>query len=105
VVYTGPTRTGAALVAAVAADADSQTVRRGKKSRVAARASSEPKAGEAKPEAKPAKHASAKPEAATKPAAAADQSAKPAKPKAAAKPKGDGKPAPKGTSADGKPAG
>jgi len=104
VVYTGPTRTGAALVAAVAADADSQTVRRGKKSRVAARASSEPKAGEAKPEAKPAKHASAKPDAATKPAAA-DQSAKPAKPKTAAKPKGDGKPAPKGTSTDGKPAG
>ena len=105
VVYTGPTRTGVALVAAVAADADSQTVRRGKKSRVAARVTSEPKAGGTKPEAKPTKHASAKPDASTKPAAAADQSAKPAKPKAAAKPKGDGKPAPKGTSGDGKPAG
>jgi D-alanyl-D-alanine carboxypeptidase len=95
VVYTGPTRSGAALVAAVAADSDSQraTSRRGKRSRVAAK----PDAGsvEAKPtQAKPAKpaavrHASAKPEAA-KPAPAA---AKPA-PKTAAKPKrSDNKPA------------
>jgi D-alanyl-D-alanine carboxypeptidase len=101
VVYTGPTRTGAALVAAVAADADSQVAKgkRGKKSRVAARATAEPKSAssEAKP-AKPVKHANAKPDTATKPAAAADPSAKPAKPKAAAKPKGDGKPAPKSTS-------
>jgi D-alanyl-D-alanine carboxypeptidase len=81
VVYTGPTRSGAALVAAVAADSDSQraTGRRGKRSRVAAK----PDAGsvEAKP-AKPVKHASARPEAA-KPAAAP---AKPA-PRTAAKPK------------------
>jgi D-alanyl-D-alanine carboxypeptidase len=81
VVYTGPTRSGAALVAAVAADSDSQrgTGRRGKRARVAAK----PDAGsvEAKP-AKPIKHASARPEAA-KPAAAP---AKPA-PRTAAKPK------------------
>jgi D-alanyl-D-alanine carboxypeptidase len=81
VVYTGPTRSGAALVAAVAADSDSQrgTGRRGKRARVAAK----PDAGsvEAKP-AKSVKHASARPEAA-KPAAAP---AKPA-PRTAAKPK------------------
>ena len=48
VVYTGPTRTGAALVAAVAADSDTQaTPHRGKKNRVAAKkpdAAAEPKA-------------------------------------------------------------
>ena len=108
VVYTGPTRTGAALVAAVAADTDSQaTPKRGKRSRVAARTGAEPKSAssDAKADAKPARHASAKPDAATKPAATTDQSAaKPAKPKAAAKPKGDGKPAPKSSSGDGKPA-
>ena len=47
-VYTGPTRTGAALIAAVAADVEQQTPRRhGKKSRVAAKkpdAAAEPKA-------------------------------------------------------------
>ncbi|WP_375311366.1 D-alanyl-D-alanine carboxypeptidase family protein [Bradyrhizobium sp. A5] len=109
-VYTGPTRTGTALIAAVAADADQQTVTkpRGKKSRVAkkpdaadkpkdaapkiaaakpAAVKPEPKAG-AKQAAKPAgaKHAAAKPDAAAKPAASADQPAKPAKPKAATKP-------------------
>src|ERR1700681_1898971 len=93
-VYTGPTRTGAALIAAVAADADQQTSRhRGKKSRVAAKNISAEK-NDAKPEAKdtgkdgksgaakPAsvRHANAKPDAAPK---ATD--AKPAKPKAAAK--------------------
>ena len=82
VVYTGPTRSGAALVAAVAADSDSQraTVRHGKRARVAAK----PDAGatDARP-AKPVRHASAKPDAAAKPAAAP---AKPA-PKTAAKPK------------------
>jgi D-alanyl-D-alanine carboxypeptidase len=90
VVYTGPTRSGAALVAAVAADSDSQraTGRRGKRARVAAK----PDAGSA--EAKPVRHASAKPEAA-KPAAA-PAAAKPA-PRTAAKPK------PKST--DSKPAG
>jgi D-alanyl-D-alanine carboxypeptidase len=110
-VYTGPTRTGAALVAAVAADADKQATQRvrGKKSRVAARSAGEKKdaakdtaKGDAKPDAKsngksdgkpaakPAssRHANAKPDAAAKPAekpASADQ-AKPAKPKAATKP-------------------
>jgi D-alanyl-D-alanine carboxypeptidase len=93
-VYTGPTRTGAALIAAVAADADQQTSRhRGKKSRVAAKNISAEK-NDAKSEAKdtgkdgksgaakPAsvRHANAKPDAAPK---ATD--AKPAKPKAAAK--------------------
>jgi D-alanyl-D-alanine carboxypeptidase len=108
VVYTGPTRTGAALVAAIAADADSQATRHGKKkAHVAARKlETEPKAGDGKAEAKTAKpsaarHASAKPDTgakgADKPAAQANQ-AKPAKPKAAAKPKGEGKPAPKSTS-------
>jgi D-alanyl-D-alanine carboxypeptidase len=93
-VYTGPTRTGAALIAAVAADADQQTSRhRGKKSRVAAKnipaekndAKSEAqdtgkdgKSGAAKPA--NVRHANAKPDATPK---ATD--AKPAKPKAAAK--------------------
>ena len=57
-VYTGPTRTGAALIAAVAADADKQTSRhRGKKTQVAAKkpdAAAEPKA-EAKDTGKDAK--------------------------------------------------
>jgi D-alanyl-D-alanine carboxypeptidase len=99
VVYTGPKKTGSALIAAIAVDSEKQTTRRGKRSRIAARkpdAAAEPKA-EAKPEpksaAKPgaARHANAKPEAAPKaaekPVAAADKpAAKPAKPKAAAKP-------------------
>jgi D-alanyl-D-alanine carboxypeptidase len=107
VVYTGPTRTGAALVAAVAADADSQVKGRGKKSHVATRKlDTEPKADggkDGKAAAKPSavRHASAKPDTgakgADKPAAQTDQ-AKPAKPKATAKPKGDAKPAPKSTS-------
>ncbi|MBW7965682.1 D-alanyl-D-alanine carboxypeptidase family protein [Bradyrhizobium sp. BR 10261] len=117
VVYTGPTRTGAALVAAVAADADQQATpkARGKKSRVAKKpdAGSEAKTATAKPDAtaksdaksaaKPAasKHAAAKPAenkpaankpAADKAAASGDQAAKPAKPKAATKPAS--KPAP-----------
>lgn len=111
VVYTGPKRTGAALIAAVAADTEKQaTPRRGKKSRVAARkpdAAASPK-NEAKTEAKteaksdakpaPVRHANAKPDAAPKaaekPAATADKpAAKPAKPKAAAKPKTETKPA------------
>jgi D-alanyl-D-alanine carboxypeptidase len=93
-VYTGPTRTGAALIAAVAADVDQQTPRHhGKKSRVAAKKddAAEPNA-EAK-HTRNAKHANAKPEATAKgdekPAAAADT--KPAKSKGAAK----RKPAPK----------
>jgi D-alanyl-D-alanine carboxypeptidase len=89
-VYTGPTKTGVALIAAVAEDAEKQTTRhRGKKSRVAAR----------KPDASAApatpRHANAAPKAGVKPAAAADKPAKPAKPKAAAKP--PAKPAPKST--------
>jgi D-alanyl-D-alanine carboxypeptidase len=111
VVYTGPTRTGAALVAAVAADSDQQNPpkARGKKSRIAKKpdagagaktdgktaaakpAATKPDAtpkSDAKTAAKPAagKHAAAKP--AEKPAAAnGDQAAaKPAKPKAATKP-------------------
>jgi D-alanyl-D-alanine carboxypeptidase len=95
VVYTGPKKTGEALIAAVAMDSEKQTTRhRGKKSRVAAAAA--PKS-DAKPSAKQVvvvvRHASAKPEAAKpaeKPAASA---AKPVKPKAAAKPKGESKPA------------
>jgi D-alanyl-D-alanine carboxypeptidase len=110
-VYTGPTRTGAALIAATAADAAEQPTRhRGKKSRVAAKkpdAASEPK-NDAKNDAKSetrdahkdaksgaksaAKHANAKPDAAEKP------DAKPVKPKAVAKPAA--KPAPKSTTGD-----
>jgi D-alanyl-D-alanine carboxypeptidase len=73
VVYTGPTRSGAALVAAVAADSASQaTPRRGKRARVAARkpdAVAEAKSTEAK-SAKQVRHASARSEGAAKPVAA-----------------------------------
>jgi len=79
VVYTGPTRTGAALVAAVAADSDKQaTPHRGKKTRVAAKkpdAAAEPKA-DAKDTAKDE----------TKQAAKDVKSDKKSEPKAAAKP-------------------
>ncbi|NOJ40185.1 D-alanyl-D-alanine carboxypeptidase family protein [Bradyrhizobium australiense] len=119
-VYTGPTKSGPALIAAVAADAEKQTpAKRGKKSNIAAKKpdAAAPKAeASAKPAAKPAavRHANAKPEAAAKPAAAAERkptvsadkkpaakpaavgdkpAPKPAKPKAAAKPKGENKPA------------
>jgi D-alanyl-D-alanine carboxypeptidase len=120
VVYTGPTRTGAALVAAVAADSDrdAQTTRhKAKKSRLAARKPDAATEADAGKDAKPIKHASAKSDTATtaktgdKPAAATDApAAKPVKPKSAAKPKtnagsGDTKPAPKSTSGDPKPAG
>jgi D-alanyl-D-alanine carboxypeptidase len=109
VVYTGPTRSGASLIAAVAADSanqDAATGKRGKRSRAHKQdAAAAPKAADAATDtsAKPAKpaavrHASAKPDGAAKPAAApADAAAaKPAKPKAAAKPKpkvSDAKPA------------
>ena len=104
VVYTGPKKTGPALIAAVAVDSEKQTPpRRGKRSRVAAvkpNTAAAPKAeakSDVKPAAKPVRHASAKPDAAAKPAASADKPAaaasKPAKPKAAAKPKTDAKPA------------
>jgi D-alanyl-D-alanine carboxypeptidase len=127
-VYTGPTRTGAALVAAVAADTESQTPKPKKKTHVAAKkpeaaADAKPEAksdakpdaktdakSDAKPEAKPVRRASAKPDTAkpdtAKPdaaVAAPATAAKPAKPKTAAKPAT--KPAPKTTSGDNKPAG
>jgi D-alanyl-D-alanine carboxypeptidase len=118
-VYTGPTRTGAALLAAVAVDAEKQTPRhRGKKSRVASQkpnSAAEPKAeannagkdakSDTKPEpksaAKPAavRHANAKPDDAPK-AAEKPAAAKPAKPKAVAKPSTK----PKNTSSEAKPA-
>ena len=98
VVYTGPTRTGPALIAAVAADSEKQASRhRGKKTRIAAKkpdAAAEPKAearsdrkSEPKSAAKSAtaRHANAKPDAAAKPVAA-DRPAKPAKPRAVSKP-------------------
>jgi D-alanyl-D-alanine carboxypeptidase len=113
VVYTGPTKTGAALIAAVAAESEKQAERpKGRKARAAGKksnaATAEAKA-DAKPDAKsdaaakPAgvKHANAKPYAAAKPAAD-PATAKPAKPKAAAK--RAAKPAPK-SSGDTKPAG
>ena len=109
VVYTGPKRSGAALIAAVATDAEKQTTgKRGKRTRVAKKpdGAAEPKAAESKPAAKPkVQHASAKPESAVaakpaaapaaKPAAKPATTAKPAtaKPAATAKPKPDTKPA------------
>jgi D-alanyl-D-alanine carboxypeptidase len=117
-VYTGPTKTGTGLIAALAADAERQTSQRhGKRSRVAAQKtdaeSAKPK--EAKSDAKPAavKHANAKPagaakpdpaakpEPAAKPATSEQAPAKQAKPKTATKP---AKPAPKTGSGDAKPA-
>ena len=102
-VYTGPTKTGAALIATVAADTEEQTARhRGRKSRVASKkqdAAAEPRDAKsgAKPEPKSAaKHANAKPDAAPK--AADKPDAKPGKHKAAAKPAT--KPAPKNTTGD-----
>jgi D-alanyl-D-alanine carboxypeptidase len=119
-VYTGPTKTGTALIAAVAAEAEKQTpARRGKKSKMAAKKpdaaaskataskATTPKAEAGAKPAKPAavRHANARPEAAAKPAASAEKkpaakptvaekpAPKPAKPKATAKPKGENKPA------------
>jgi D-alanyl-D-alanine carboxypeptidase len=107
VVYTGPKKTGAALIAAVATDSEKQTTKRSKRSKVAAKkpdGAAEPKSTETRTAAKPAaakpkvQHASAKPDAAAaaKPAAAAAKpAAKPAaaKPNATAKPKAETKPA------------
>jgi D-alanyl-D-alanine carboxypeptidase len=123
-VYTGPTRTGTGVIAAVAADADAQTQakpHRGKKSRLAARKPDDaaaPKAeandgkdpeakGDAKPPVKPVvRHANAKPDAAAKSGTAADPSAtKPVKPKTTTAAKPSAKPAPKSNSGDAKPAG
>ena len=108
-VYTGPTKTGTALIAAVAADTEQQTPKRGKKTKVAAKkpGAAAPKAEAAAKPVKPAavRHASVKPEAAAKPAASAEKkpgakpaaadkpAPKPAKPSTAAKPKGENKPA------------
>ena len=112
-VYTGPTRTGVGLIAAIAADTDRQTPparHRGKRVHAAVRKADADKAdskgdtktsGTEKNGAKPAmRHANAKSEAGGKPAdrpgKPAATAAKPAKPKAAAKPKpgtGDAKPA------------
>ena len=82
VVYTGPTRTGAALVAAVAADADSQTVASKHGKRHAAKkpaATAEANPADA-PAPKPAaKHAATKPAAAAATDATAAPAAKPAK--------------------------
>jgi D-alanyl-D-alanine carboxypeptidase len=111
VVYTGPTKSGPALIAAEAVETEKQTpVHHGKKSRVAAKkpddAADTPTkdAGKStKSDTKPTavKHANAKPDAAPKadkPVTAADKSAAtPVKPKAAAKP--SAKPAPKSTTA------
>ena len=107
VVYTGPTKTGASLIAAVAADVDRQAPpkRRGKKTVVVVVKKNDLAKGDdntktaAKPLAVP--HASAKPGGTAKTrdnktgdgkAAVADTPAKPAKPKAAAKPKSEAKP-------------
>ena len=104
-VYTGPTRTGAALIAAVSADAEEQAAaakHRGKKSRVAGRKPPEAGPDDAGKEAKstgkpkPIKHANARPDAAAKTADKPATSDKSAKPKAAAKP--TTKPAPKSNS-------
>jgi D-alanyl-D-alanine carboxypeptidase len=111
-VYTGPTKTGAALIAAVAGDTSQQTPRHAKKSRVAAKkpdsaADSEENGKDARPDSKSAvKHAHAKPgtgpKAAEKPVSATEKSAaKPAKPKAAVKPSTK----PKSTTSEAKPAG
>jgi D-alanyl-D-alanine carboxypeptidase len=107
VVYTGPTRTGAALIAAVAADSDKQTSRRaGKRTHVAVKKPNAPEQGsEPKSAAKPTavRHANAKPDSAPKagekPAAATDKTSKPAKPKAVAKPSAK----PKSTTGDAAP--
>jgi D-alanyl-D-alanine carboxypeptidase len=103
-VYTGPTRTGAALIAAVAADVEQQTPRHhGKKSRVASKkpdaaAQSNAESKDAGNGTKPGKHADAKPDAAPKanqkPTATTNKpAAKTTKPKTTAK--RSTKPAPK----------
>jgi D-alanyl-D-alanine carboxypeptidase len=135
VVYTGPARSGAALVAAESADADAQTParHRGKKARIAARkpdaaeqktaeakatekttekATAKDKKSDTKSAAKPTanRHANAKPYAGAKPLAAADPATiKPAKLRTGAGGSANtsAKPVtkPKGTSGEPKPAG
>ncbi|HEY0910245.1 MAG TPA: peptidase M15, partial [Bradyrhizobium sp.] len=103
VVYTGPTKTGTALIAAAAAESEKQAERpKGHKTRIAAK-KPDTVAQSADAPGKPAaaRHANAKP---ATPAAAGDAAAsKPAKPTTAAKP--GAKPAAKRTSSDAKPAG
>ncbi|RTE90243.1 D-alanyl-D-alanine carboxypeptidase family protein [Bradyrhizobium sp. LVM 105] len=126
-VYTGPTRTGTALIAAVAADADQQAASskpRGKKSRVAKKpdaadkpkdaakdASKDTKTAAVKPDAKPAGvknngKSDGKTDAKSDPKSDPKSTAKPAAPKhAAAKPDAAAKPAEKpAASGDQKPA-
>jgi D-alanyl-D-alanine carboxypeptidase len=89
-VYTGPTRTGTALIAAVAADAAADAVaakHHGKKTHVAAKRPPEAGADDAS---KPAKHANAAAKTTDKPATA-DKSAKPKAVAKPAKPKPDAK--------------
>jgi D-alanyl-D-alanine carboxypeptidase len=80
-VYTGPARTGTALIAAIAADTEKQTSRH-RKTRVAAKKPVATAAATSKKDARPAavRHANAAPKVAEKPAA------KLAKPKTASKP-------------------
>ena len=117
-VYTGPTRTGSALIAAVAADTEKQTPKpHGKKARVAAKktdgaaeAKDAGKDAKSEPKSAAVRHANARPDAAPKanetPVAAADKpAAKPAKPKAAAAAaKPSARPAPKSTTGAASPA-
>jgi D-alanyl-D-alanine carboxypeptidase len=114
VVYTGPTKTGAGLIAAVEADSEKtqpQPAKRGKRVHVVIKVNQDAAAdakGDAKSDAKsdgkqakPARHANAKPDAATaKPAAVKPAAAKPA---VAAKPTAKQKPADKPKTED-KPA-
>jgi D-alanyl-D-alanine carboxypeptidase len=91
-VYTGPTRTGAALIAAVAADSEAQAVKpRGKKTRVA---SGKPAAAD-KSQAKSDAKSDAKPDAKSDAKSDTKQAAKPAAARhAAVKPEAAAKPAP-----------
>jgi D-alanyl-D-alanine carboxypeptidase len=106
-VYTGPTKNGPALIAAMEADSEKQATKHSKRTRIAskkpdAEAKSDTK-GDAKSDAKPrVRHANAKPDGAAKPSATADT--KPLKPKTAAKPSKP-KSSSKSTSGDAKPAG
>jgi D-alanyl-D-alanine carboxypeptidase len=110
VVYTGPTRTGAALIAAVAADTDEQSKgkRKGRKARVAAAKpdAAAPQTADVKPaDVKPApvRHANARPDTGPKAGDKAGDTplaaAKPAKPK-----KDAAKTAPKNATGDAAPA-
>ena len=108
VVYTGPTRTGAALVAAESADADAQAVaRHGKRAHVAAKkpdAAAATATADSTGKPKPVRHANATakpPATASDPAAAATKP----KPKQTAKPKATGSAKSSSTDAKPKPAG